>query len=218
MDKVVIIEDEKDVGETLKFILERDAFKVDLYQSAEEFFLAKHSPPTCVYIIDSNLPGMSGEEIIKTIRSKDMISPIFIISGKSEGEDISYGLESGADDYLPKPFNTEHLLRKIKNSVQKTNSILGNLINVGIKLIPEANSLIMDGSTIPLTSREFAIVHSLLDRPGRIVSREELVQKFDDPEVTTRTIDVHVSSLRRKLDKVRLTIETVRGQGYKILT
>ncbi len=216
MDKVVIIEDEKDVGEMLKFLLEKNAFNVDFYQSAEDFFLAKKFYSHCVYIIDSNLPGIQGEDVIRTIRSKDKLSPVFIISGNTEGCDISQGLACGADDYLPKPFNTEHLLQKVRNSVHKTNIILDNLMNVGIKLIPEANSVIHDGTTVNLTSREFTIVDKLLKSPGKIVTREELVGDFDDSEVTVRTIDVHVSSLRKKLEKVRLVIDTVRGKGYKI--
>ncbi|MES2526172.1 MAG: response regulator transcription factor [Bdellovibrionota bacterium] len=216
MDKVVIIEDERDVGEMLKYLLEKNAFNVDFYPSAEDFFLAKKFYSTCVYIIDSNLPGIQGEDVIRTIRSKDKLSPVFIISGNTEGQDISLGLASGADDYLPKPFNTEHLLQKVRNSVHKTNIILDNLMNVGIKLIPEANSILHDGITVNLTSREYSIVEKLIKSPGKIVTREELVADFDDSEVTVRTIDVHVSSLRKKLEKVRLVIDTVRGKGYKI--
>lgn len=216
VDKVVIIEDEKDVGEMLKFLLEKNSYNVDFYQSAEDFFLAKKFYTTCVYIIDSNLPGIQGEDVIRTIRSKDKLSPVFMISGNTEGQDISEGLACGADDYLPKPFNTDHLLQKVRNSVDKTNIILDNLMNVGIKLLPEANSIIHDGSTVNLTSREFTIVQRLLRTPGNIVTREELVVDFDDSEVTIRTIDVHVSSLRKKLEKVKLTIDTVRGKGYKI--
>jgi DNA-binding response OmpR family regulator len=216
VDKVVIIEDEKEVGEMLKFLLEKNSFNVDFYPSAEDFFLAKKFYSTCVYIIDSNLPGIQGEDVIRTIRSKDKISPVFIISGNTEGEDISQGLACGADDYLPKPFNTDHLLQKVRNSVQKTKIVLDNMMNVGIKLIPEAHSILIDGATVNLTQREFTIVEKLIKNPGNIVTREELVNGFDDSEVTVRTIDVHVSSLRKKLEKIKLVIETVRGKGYKI--
>ncbi len=218
VDKVVIIEDEKDVGEMLKYLLEKNAFHVDFYQSAEDFFLAKKFYSTCVYIIDSNLPGIQGQDVIRTIRSRDKISPIFIISGNTEGTDISQGLSCGADDYLPKPFNTDHLLQKVRNSVHKTNIILDNLMNVGIKLIPEAHSILHDGITVNLTAREFTIIDRLLKTPGKIVTREELVGDFDDSEITERTIDVHVSSLRKKLEKIKLVIDTVRGKGYKIQT
>jgi DNA-binding response OmpR family regulator len=216
VDKVVIIEDEKEVGEMLKFLLEKNSFNVDFYPSAEDFFLAKKFYSTCVYIIDSNLPGIQGEDVIRTIRSKDKLSPVFIISGNTEGEDISHGLACGADDYLPKPFNTDHLLQKVRNSVEKTKIVLDNMMIVGIKLIPEAHSILIDGATVNLTQREFTIIERLLKTPGNIVTREELVSDFDDSEVTVRTIDVHVSSLRKKLEKIKLVIETVRGKGYKI--
>lgn len=216
VDKIVIIEDEKDVGETLRFILEKNGFSVDFYLSAEDFFLTKKFYSTCVYIIDSILPGIQGEDVIRTVRLKDKLSPIFIISGKVEGQDISQGLACGADDYLPKPFNTDHLLQKVRNAVHKTNIILENHLNVGIKLLPEANSVLYDGITVNLTSREYLIVDKLIKSPGKIVTREELVGDFDDSEITVRTIDVHVSSLRKKLEKIRLVIDTVRGKGYKI--
>ncbi len=216
MDKIVIIEDEKDVREMLKYLLEKNSYNVDFYGSAEDFFLAKKFYPTCVYIIDSNLPGIQGEDVVRTIRSKDKLSPVFMISGNAEGQDISEGLTSGADDYLPKPFNTDHLLQKIRNSVDKTKIILDNLMNVGIKLIPEANSILKDGITVHLTSREFTIVERLLKTSNVIVTREELVKEFDESDVTVRTIDVHVSSLRKKLEKIKLIIDTVRGKGYKI--
>ena len=169
-----------------------------------------------MYIIDSNLPGIKGEAVIKMIRVKDKLSPIFIISANTLEKDITEGLASGADDYLPKPLNTDHLIQKVRNSVDKTRLILDNLMNVGIKLIPEANSIIHDGATVNLTSREFTIIDRLLKTKGKISTREELVSEFDDSEVTVRTIDVHVSSLRKKLEKVKLSIETVRGKGYKI--
>jgi len=102
---VVIIEDEKDIVETLKFFLEKNQFEVVPYNSAEEFFTAKNRPDFGVYLVDWNLPGIKGTDIIKTIRLKDKLSPIFMISAYSNPDPIVEGLRSGADDYLTKPFN-----------------------------------------------------------------------------------------------------------------
>lgn len=212
----MVIEAEKILGDKLRSLFEKISHTVELYQSAEDFFLTKKIYATCVYIIDSNLPGIKGVEVIRMIRSKDRLSPIFMISESVQGKDITEGLSAGADDYLPKPLNNEHLLQKIKNSVKKTRIIQEKLMNVGTKLIPEANSIIHEGATINLTSREFIIINVLLQTPGKTATREELVAGFDDSEVTTRTIDVHVSALRKKLEKIKLTISTVRGKGYKI--
>lgn len=216
MDKIVVIEAEKNLGEKLRSLFEKISHHVDLYHSAEDFFLAKKFYTSCVYIIDSNLPGIRGLEVIRMIRSKDKLSPIFMISEFVQGKDITEGLAAGADDFLPKPLNTDHLLQKVKNSMDKTRIIQENLMNVGTKLIPEANSIIHEGDTVNLTSREFIIMNILLKTPGKIATREELVAGFDDSEVTTRTIDVHVSALRKKLEKIELSISTVRGKGYKI--
>lgn len=216
MDTVVIIEDEKSVTDMLKYLMEQNDFKVESYSSAEDFFLTKKVHGHCIYLVDSRLPGIQGEDVIRTIRSKDKISPVFMISGNTEMLDITNSLKSGADDYVLKPFNPDHLIVKIKNATSRTALILKNLMNVGIKLLPEANSILKDGELVSLTSREFKIMSFLLESKNEIISREKMVGDFDDPEVTTRTIDVHISSLRKKLSNVNLSIETIRGQGYRI--
>lgn len=201
----------------IRFLMVKNGFEVESYKSAEDFFLSKKFHEHGIYLIDIGLPGIKGEDVIKTIRSRDKISPIFIVSGNHDLNDITRGLESGADDYLLKPFNPDHLLTKVINAKNKTALIIKNMMNVGIKLIPEANSVMRDGTALTVTSREFKIVSFLLQNENKIISREELVTEFDDQEITVRTIDVHISSLRKKLDKVHLAIETVRGQGYKII-
>jgi DNA-binding response OmpR family regulator len=216
---VIIIEDEKDIAESLKYLLEKNDFSVSTFLTAEEFFTAKNRPDHSVYLVDWNLPGIKGVDIIKTIRLKDKLSPIFMISAYNKTDQIIEGLQSGADDYLTKPFNYDELLVRLANAYTKISSLQENLINVGLKLIPEAHTIIKDGVTVNLTSREFVIFHHLYKNSNAASTREELIDQFaKDMEMTARNIDVHIFSLRKKMSKVNIGIETVWGTGYKLVT
>lgn len=215
---VVIIEDEKEIVEAIKFVLEKNDFQVFGYGSAEEFFSTKNWPSQCVYLVDWNLPGIKGIDIIKTIRLNDKISPIFMVSAYNSKDQIVEGLKCGADDYITKPFNFEELLVRVSNAHTKYNHLQDNLMNVGIKLIPEAHSVIKDGATVNLTSREYVIFQHLFKKQTVPSSREELIGQFEkDMEMTERNIDVHIFSLRKKMSKLNIGIETVWGTGYKIV-
>lgn len=213
---VVVVEDEKDIIESLKYMIEKHGFDVIAHESAESLF-TNFQNNYCIYLIDWNLPGIKGVDIVRTIRTKDKISPVFIISANTSADHIIEGLKSGADDYLVKPFSYDALMVKLMNAYSKVSSLHDNLINVGLKLIPEANSVIKDGVTVNLTAREFIIFQYLHNRPGVASTREELINQFDkDFEMTARNIDVHVFSLRKKMNRVNIAIETVWGTGYKL--
>ncbi len=216
---VVIIEDEKEILEALKYLLEKNNFIVQGFQTAEEFFSSRIRPEHCVYLVDWNLPGIKGVDIVKTIRLKDKLSPIFMISAYNKTDQIIEGLQSGADDYITKPFNYDELLARIGNAHSKVSNLEANLINVGLKLIPEAHSVIKDGVTVSLTSREFVIFKHLHKNQNIPSTREELIDQFEnDMEMTARNIDVHIFSLRKKMNKLNIGIETVWGTGYKLVT
>lgn len=215
---IIIIEDEKDILEPLTYLLESNQFQVRAYTSAEEFFLAKDRPDYCLYLVDWNLPGIKGIDIIRSIRTKDKLSPIFMMSANNKPDQVIEGLRAGADDYLTKPFNYDELLVRLSNAFEKVSSLQENLMNVGLKLIPEAHSIIKDGVTVNLTSREFIIFHHLYKNQSAPSTREELISQFsNDMEMTARNIDVHIFSLRKKMSKVNIGIETVWGTGYKIV-
>jgi DNA-binding response OmpR family regulator len=141
-----------------------------------------------------------------------------MMSAYNKPEQIIEGLNSGADDYLIKPFNYDELLVRIDNACTKITTLQENLMNVGLKLIPEAHTVIKDGVTINLTSREFIIFHHLYKNQSVASTREELIHQFaNDLEMTIRNIDVHVFSLRKKVSKINISIETVWGTGYKMV-
>jgi two-component system, OmpR family, response regulator len=215
---VVIVEDEKEILDALKYLLEKNGFNVQGYLTAEDFFSFKNAPDHCIYLIDWNLPGIKGIDVIRAIRLKDKLSPVFMLSAYNKTEQIIEGLKAGADDYITKPFHYDELLVRITNAHEKVCCLEENLMNVGLKFIPEAHSIMRDGVTVSLTAREFIIFNHLYKKQPTPVTREELITQFEnDLEMTARNIDVHVFSLRKKMSKINITIETVWGTGYKVV-
>jgi DNA-binding response OmpR family regulator len=215
--QVVIIDDEEDITSGLKYILEKNNFSVSCYSTAEAFFNSKVSYENCIYLVDWNLTGIKGVEIIKTIRFQDKLTTIFMISAYNQPETIVQGLKSGADDYITKPFNPEELVTKIENAFEKSKHYLNNSMDRGLKLLKEANAIMKEGKLVSLTYCEFVIFKHLYDKNNNPITREELLDQFDHNYVmTTRTIDVHIFSLRKKIEKLKIKITTVRNQGYQM--
>jgi two-component system alkaline phosphatase synthesis response regulator PhoP len=213
---VTIIEDEKEIGESLAIFLRSKNFEVKHHLSAEDFFSDRSGVASGIFLVYWNLPGIKGIDIVRTIRTRDKFSPIFMLSANSQNQDIREGLKSGADDYLTKPFDFDALAIRIENAWSKLTQIEGNLMSHGVKLIPEANSVMKDGVTVSLTAREFVIFERLY-KTLDTVSREDLISEFELKEkMTVRNVDVHIFFLRKKLTKLDMSISTVWGAGYKL--
>jgi two-component system, OmpR family, phosphate regulon response regulator PhoB len=215
LDTIVIVEDEKQVSDMLTFLFSKHDYKVEHYQSAEHFFALRKPRAHAIYLVDLNLPGLQGTDIVKTIRSVDKISPIFMLSGHKENSDVSAGLKSGADDYLFKPFQPDHLMMKVNNARTKTETILKDMFNVGVRILPEAHTLVFEGVTVNFTPKEFSIFYVLHKKIGQVVSREELMEN-DFEDLIARNVDVQVFSIRKKIQYVGLEINTIRGRGYRL--
>jgi DNA-binding response OmpR family regulator len=214
---VTIIEDEKEIGESLAIFLRSKNYEVRHHLSAEEFFSQRAPVTDGIYLVDWNLPGIKGIDIVRTIRTRDKFSPIFMLSANSQAQDILEGLKSGADDYLTKPFDFDGLAVRIENAWSKLTQLEGNLMTHGVKLIPEANSVMKNGVTVSLTAREF-VIFARLYKTLDTVSRQELIAEFDLKEkMTVRNVDVHIFFLRKKLCKLEMSISTVWGAGYKLV-
>lgn len=214
----IVIEDDMALAFQFKAMLEMERFTVHVFHSAEDYLMSARVAPNVphIYLIDLNLPGLAGSELVKVIRYKDKISPIFIITGESPDSGLQKCLSAGADDYLCKPYNPDHLLMKVLNAQVKLRFMLGSMMDFGVKLMAEARLVSRDGEKVKLTNREYAIIEKLLSSPDEVVSREMLIKEIGDDEITERTIDVHISSLRKKVSKLELEIETCRGKGYRI--
>ncbi len=218
LGNICIIEDEKDIVDALTTYLESKNYNVVSFNNAEEFYSEKAQDFKGLYLVDWNLPGEPGINIVSKIREGDKYSPIFMVSAYSKNEEIITGLKAGADDYITKPFSLEELLARIENAHTKFQALNEDIEASEFKLIPEASAFIRKGKTINLTQREFIIFDKLYCESGNPVTREELILCFDnDEKMTIRNIDVHVFSLRKKIKEAEMFIDTVWGKGYKLI-
>ncbi len=181
----------------------------------------KHFPD--LVILDVMMPGMDGWEVCKALRQDPSTArvPILMLTAKAEESDRVLGLELGADDYVAKPFGVRELLARVKALIRRSESatVSPEILKAGRIVVDSGRRTVTAaGKPVALTATEFNLLRALLERPGRVFSREDLVARARGGEATVvdRTIDVHVSSLRRKLGRLGDMIETVRGVGYRL--
>jgi DNA-binding response OmpR family regulator len=219
---VLVIDDEKDLLELVRYNLEKehlDVITASDGQSGLEIGL-KHKPD--LVLLDLMMPGMNGLEVCKQLRSDARTSrvPIIMLTAKAAETDKIVGLEMGADDYITKPFSVRELLARVRAILRRTGpaSEKAEVIRRGGLLIDVAqHEVSFDGQKISLTATEFRILEYLANRPGRVLSRDDIIDGAlgRDAAVFNRTIDVHITALRKKLGAGGMHIETVRGFGYK---
>ena len=225
MKKILIIEDEKNMVEGLRFNLEaRDYHVIAAFDGESGLKKALGELPNLV-ILDLMLPGINGYEVCKQLKEDIPDIPIIMLTAKSQESDIVTGLDLGADDYITKPFSVLELLARINSLLRRSNS------NSEKPEVYRAGSLEInfrkyhakkDGETLNLTPREFEILGYLIERKGEVVSREDLLNHVWGYESFpfTRTIDAHIATLRRKIEErpeEPELIKTIHGKGYKFL-
>lgn len=217
LKNICVVEDDLEIAKAIVEFFTDEGYNVFDFNSYENFFEQDMSDFKGMYLVDWNLPGKPGTEIVSEIRKKDKVSPIFLVSGYSDKSDIVEGLKVGADDYITKPFNFDELLIRVENALIKYNVVKDQIGDELIKLLPEARSFIKDGQTVNLTSREYIIFEYLYNNQDGPSTRELITQQFSDSDkITDRNIDVHVFSLRKKIAEVSMKIETVWKKGYKL--
>lgn len=223
-EKILIVDDEESICELLKTELELESYECAVaYDGPSSLKLFEEFQPDLV-LLDLMLPGMSGTEICKTISTYSDI-PIIMLTAKSETPDKIDGLESGADDYITKPFDTRELLARIKALLRRYNSLHNNtkrkeLRNAALSVFPESQSAYVHNNELKLTVTEFDILLLLMGNMDKVFSREILSGELgmDDFQIDTRAIDMHIQRLRKKIavhTDVKY-IETVFGIGYKM--
>ncbi len=221
--KVLLVEDDSDIGHLLKLQLEIKGFSVDLYENGNDAFEASKSGDYQLFIIDRMLPGISGGELCKRLRTdnKHLKAPIIFVTALSHPEQVIEGLDAGADDYVTKPFDTNVLIARI-NSVLRRYRLLeedNNLLVIGdIKVDFEQHKVWKGSEELLLTNSEYKIISLLFKNAKKVLSRRELVDyvQGEKVHVTERTIDTHVAAIRKKLGSSSAMIETIRGVGYRI--
>ncbi len=220
--RLLIVEDEKKIADTLKFGLEEIGFEVEVAYDGILGYRLFHAKAFDLIILDINLPGMNGYELCKAIRAKNQVIPVIMLTSMSALNDKIEGYESGADDYMVKPFEFKELLLKIRAFLKRTlNQQLpvGNVLKAGdLEMNLDSKEVHRKGQIIQLTAKEFQLLEYLLRHKNKVVSRADIaIHVWDvDFETNTNVIDVYISYLRNKVDKAfeHKLIQTQVGMGY----
>jgi len=218
--RVLVVEDEVALRETLKARLTDAGFTVDVAQDGEEGLFAGREYPLDVAIIDLGLPKIAGLEVIRQLRAEGKTFPILILTARDNWQDKVEGLQAGADDYVPKPFHFEEVLARLQALLRRAGGWASPELKCGaVSLDTRAQTVSVDGRAIDLTTFEYRILEHLMLRAGEVISKGELTERLYDQdfERDSNVIEVLVGRLRRKLDpEDRLKpIETLRGRGYR---
>ena len=220
---IYIVEDEPDIRETLAYNLSQEGFKVSEFSDAESCLDKIQKKKPDLLILDLMLPGMSGLDLCKEIRADKSLQNLAIIMLTAKGEEVDriIGFELGADDYVTKPFSVRELILRVKVILKKQTDAVENneLVEFGpIKLNLDAHEVLINDDEIILTALEFKLLKHLIQRRGRVQTRDQLLGDVwgYSSEITTRTVDTHIKRLREKLGTVGDYIQTVRGVGYRL--
>jgi DNA-binding response OmpR family regulator len=215
---VVLIEDEQSIGALVRAYLERDGFQAVWVRSGEQGLAELDRHPVRLVILDVGLPGIDGFEVCRRIRARSPL-PIIMLTARDEEADRVAGLEVGADDYVPKPFSPRELMARVRAVLRRTEPRSQDdvLQLEDVTLFRNAREVEVSGERIDLTGKEFDLLAYFMENVGAVLSRELLLDRVWGMEYPgeTRTVDVHVGQIRKKLGRPGL-IETVRGAGYKI--
>jgi DNA-binding response OmpR family regulator len=220
MAKILVVEDEADIRELIKVQLEIAGNQVVVIEDGEEAArYLETAKPFDLYVIDWMLPGLSGVDLCRQIRSKKetKTSPILMVTALTQSEKIIEGLDAGADDYVTKPFDMNVLLARVRAQLRKNNT-QKNVLNYGpLKMNFKNCDIHLEGQRVPLTNTEYQILKMMAVEPGHVFTREQIIGNIqgDNIVVTHRTVDTHVAGLRKKLATASKYIETIRGIGYR---
>jgi DNA-binding response OmpR family regulator len=213
--KLLIVEDEDSIAEPLAEGLRREGFEVERAASGEEALAAG---PSDLVLLDLRLPDLDGYEVCRRLRARSAV-PIIMVTARGEEVDRVVGLELGADDYVVKPFGLRELVARIRAVARRGSGRAesGKAVVGPLQVDRRARVALLDGEELALTAREFDVLSVLAEEPGVVVSRRTLVERIWDTTWygPTRTIDVHVASLRRKLGDPGWIV-TVRGVGFRL--
>ena len=221
---ILVIEDEPDIRRNLEYNLGREGFKASsvgsLYEANEKLKSKKFD----LILLDLMLPDGSGLDLCKKIKSNSETeaTPIIILTAKDDEVDKVVGFELGADDYVTKPFSVRELILRVKAILKRSDTKTKEVVEVerqfgDLKIDVDSHEVHVDSQLIELTALEFRLLKELVDKRGRVQSRDQLLSEVwgYNAEVTTRTVDTHIKRLREKLGSMGKYVQTIRGVGYK---
>lgn len=223
MERILVVDDEPDLCEILKFNLENSGYEVDTANSGGEA-LEKDVASYNMFLLDVMMDDMSGFTLATCLRKIPQVSntPIIFITAKGDENDVLKGFNVGADDYIHKPFRISEVIARVKAVLRRHEAVAlpvaqaRELLVGSLALNPETKRATIDGEDISLTKKEFEVLHMLLLRPGKVYSREEILARVwpDDVNVLERSIDVNMTRLRKKLGPYASNIVSRSGYGY----
>ncbi len=219
---ILAIDDEKDLIELIRYNLEKEGFRVKAALDGETGLAMAMQDLPDVVLVDLMLPGIDGLEVCRRLRGHNRTAgiPLIMLTAKSSEPDRVVGLELGADDYVTKPFSPRELTARVKALLRRSSAVREPAARIrrgDLQIDLERREVMCEGNILALTATEFRLLHFLAANPGRVFSRSELIDNVlgRDVEVLDRTVDVHVTALRKKLGSCGDLIVTVRGFGYK---
>ncbi len=221
---ILVIEDEPDIRRNLEYNLGREGFKASSVGSLDEANEKLKSKKFDLILLDLMLPDGSGLDLCKKIKSNSETeaTPIIILTAKDDEVDKVVGFELGADDYVTKPFSVRELILRVKAILKRSDTKTKEVVEVerqfgDLKIDVDSHEVHVDSQLIELTALEFRLLKELVDKRGRVQSRDQLLSEVwgYNAEVTTRTVDTHIKRLREKLGSMGKNVQTIRGIGYK---
>ena len=220
---LLVVDDEEDILELIRFNLAREGYQVFCALSGEDALKLAQEKPIDLIVLDLMLPGIDGLEVARCLKTDLTTKKIFIVmlTAKGEEADIVTGLELGADDYITKPFSPRVLVARVKAVLRREGKEQpddsSTLMIHDLVIHPGRHEVLLNGKHVLLTFTEFGILHYLAKRPGWVFTRSQILDavRGDDYFVTDRSVDVQIVGLRKKLDPAGKYIETVRGVGYR---
>jgi len=215
--RLLLVEDDPMIGEGVRKGLRQEGFTVDWVQDGRSAELAIDNDVYDLLLLDLGLPDKDGMDVLASLRRRGDAIPVLILTARDTISDRVKGLDTGADDYLVKPFDLEELSARVRALLRRKSGRADPVIQIGnVRLSPATHEVFLDGNPVALSAREFALLQALADRPGAVLSRAQLEEKLYgwNEEVESNTIEVYVHALRRKLGQD--FIRNVRGVGYMI--
>ena len=223
-NKLLVIEDEPDIRKTLEYNLTREGFEVYGCGSIKEAKKLIENPNFSIILLDLMLPDGSGLDLCREVKSDSTTQdiPIIILTAKDDEVDKVVGFELGADDYVTKPFSVRELILRVKAILKRNNKTVSTPLEINrnfgsLKMDIESHEVFIDDEEVVLTALEFKLLNQLVERRGRVQTRDQLLSDVwgYSADITTRTVDTHIKRLREKLGTMGKYVKTIRGVGYK---
>jgi len=219
MSRVLVAEDDPDISEPLVRALRREGYDVTLVTTGPAALTGALGGQADLLLLDLGLPGMDGLEVCRSLRGRGSSLPVLVLTARTDEADLVVGLDAGADDYVGKPFRVAELLARVRAQLRRAGGPEPDVLSVGeITFDRRSRRVTVEGSVAPLTPKEYDVLLMLMRRVGTVVGRDELMREVWQTEWlgATKTLDMHVSTLRRKLGDAGSLITTVRGVGFRL--